>query len=469
MFTWLTNLFSLKPKSQGIDKVFSDWDLISYENLLEYFEVEATAKESGENNSPATAAQTPDNFHNKLTTRFKKIVSHRTGDINLHLDSLENNAERANQKLNFLDGIKSKFKNKLDEDLERYEPIITEANARVRGLKEEVNLFKSKNKLTREADYPDSLWWYYLTLLVLVVIESGINASFFASGSNSGLAGGLFLAVMISGINVVFGYLVGKYWAKLSYSLDQTHKAVGLIGFAIWGFAMACFNLVVGHVRTMLEQGDIDGMNSGFQAFKSSPFGLTDFESWILVFVGSLFALIALVDGLKSDDKYPGYGDIVRKLKEALDGLHVEVDALKANANEYYDNYLARGDDAIKDLGQDATRLRANHDFVKVRINNEYPQYCNYYQTVFADLIGSYRNSNLESRDTEAPSYFNEKPILEWDRDNRDEQLNNLSIKIDTIAADLKIKTDQWSNERQELSTIKIEFLNELRKNDSIS
>ena len=48
----------------------------------------------------------------------------------------------------------------------------------------------------------------------------------------------------------------------------------------------------------------------------------------------------------------------------------------------------------------------------KERINNEYPKYCNYYQTVFADLIGSYRNSNLEYRDTEAPTYFNEKPIF---------------------------------------------------------
>ena len=106
---------------------------------------------------------------------------------------------------------------------------------------------------------------------------------------------------------------------------------------------------------------------------------------------------------------------------------------------------------------------------MKERINNEYPKYCNYYQTVFVDLIGSYRNSNLEYRETEAPTYFNEKPILEWDRDNRDEQLESLSIKIDKIGVDLKIKTEQWSRERQELESIKIEFLNELRKNDSIS
>ena len=139
------------------------------------------------------------------------------------------------------------------------------------------------------------------------------------------------------------------------------------------------------------------------------------------------------------------------------------------NANEYYDTYLYRGDTAIKDLGQDATTLRATHNFVKERINSEYPKYCNYYQTVFADLIGSYRNTNLETREDEAPDYFNEDPVLEWDRDNRDEQLLGLNTKIDKISTDLQVKTEQWSRERQELENIKIEFLNDLRKYDSIS
>ena len=181
MFTWLKNLFTLKPKLEGVDKVFSDWKLISYEDLLEHFEVKEIAKERGENNSPATAAKTPDDFHNKLTTRFKKIVSDRTSDITRHLDSLENNATRAKEKLDFLDGIKTKFKNKLDDDLESYEPIITDANSIVRSRKEELNEFKSLNKLTRDADYPDALMWHYFILIFLVVIESLVNASFFAA------------------------------------------------------------------------------------------------------------------------------------------------------------------------------------------------------------------------------------------------------------------------------------------------
>ena len=65
---------------------------------------------------------------------------------------------------------------------------------------------------------------------------------------------------------------------------------------------------------------ECSAMNTGFRLL-NSPFGLTDFSSWMLVLIGSLFALIALFDGLKSDDKYPGYGAVVRKLKDALDEL----------------------------------------------------------------------------------------------------------------------------------------------------
>ena len=37
--------------------------------------------------------------------------------------------------------------------------------------------------------------------------------------------------------------------------------------------------------------------------------------SWILVFIGIIFSIVALYDGLKVDDKQFGYGEITRKLR----------------------------------------------------------------------------------------------------------------------------------------------------------
>ena len=94
-----------------------------------------------------------------------------------------------------------------------------------------------------------------------------------------------------------------------------------------------------------------------------------------MVILGCLFAIIALFDGLKIDDPYPWYGSLVRKLTDAQDELHQEVDNLKNNANTLYDYYLTKGDSAIKQLGQDARELREGHDFLKERVINEYPKY----------------------------------------------------------------------------------------------
>ena len=46
------------------------------------------------------------------------------------------------------------------------------------------------------------------------------------------------------------------------------------------------------------EQGFTDeAFNVGFENFLASPFGLTDFYSWVLVIVGLFFAVVALFDG----------------------------------------------------------------------------------------------------------------------------------------------------------------------------
>ena len=106
--------------------------------------------------------------------------------------------------------------------------------------------------------------------------------------------------------------MVGAFWGKLAWSVHQPFKAIGILGFMFWGVFTAIFNLCVGHIRSIYEEGNI-GLDSnpwteGFVSFIDNPIGLVDFMSWVLVFIGILFAIIALFDGIRVDDKYPGYG-----------------------------------------------------------------------------------------------------------------------------------------------------------------
>lgn len=473
MFSFFKNIFTPKSLDTTTDRLFADWDLISYEELLEHFDVENQAVERGKQNAPAKEAVTYDDFHNSLTIRYQKLIATRVKEISNRFEALESRADKSLEDIQFLNDAKSQFSNQLDERLESYLPLITDANSKVRSLKEEVNDFKEKNKLSRDASYPDSKLMSYFILLALLMIESFINGTLFASGSSQGIFGGWSIAVLISAVNVIFGFMVGAFWGKLSWSISKPLKFIGIFGFMVWGTITSVFNLCVGHVRSIFEEGnlmlDSNPWVEGFESFIANPLGLDDFTSWILVFVGILFAIIALFDGIKIDDQYPGYGSIVRKLKNAQTNLYEEVDDLKESADELYDHFLNKGDLAIRKLGQDAIELREGHDFIKERVKKEYPKYCSYYSENFKRLIGSYRNYNLESRSDEAPKYFNEDIDFDWDTDNRDSQLKSLSSKIDDIGDKLKQQTNLWTKKRKDFEDIKTKFLTKIRSYDSIS
>jgi hypothetical protein len=283
------------------------------------------------------------------------------------------------------------------------------------------------------------------------------------------MLGGAFIAFVISLVNVYLGYLIGRYVVKLAWSNQIVLKVLGALGFMFWVVFTVGFNLTVGHVRARYESGDLDAMNTGFQDYLLNPIGLVDFQSWLLVVLGVVFATLALGDGWKSDDKYPGYGALARKLAEAQQLRQAELEGLIEDGNELHEYYLNKGDTAVKDLTQEAGVMRSSHDFARNRIVKEYPEYCDYYESVFPKLIGSYRNYNIEARSDPEPDYFNEALDFTWHRDDRTQQLADLEKNINQISARLKDQLEEWAKERQELEKLKSEFIEEMRSYDSLS
>ena len=245
MFSFFKNIFTPKSLDTTTDRLFADWDLISYEELLEHFDVENQAVERGKQNAPAKEAVTYDDFHNSLTIRYQKLIATRVKEISNRFEALESRADKSLEDIQFLNDAKSQFSNQLDERLESYLPLITDANSKVRSLKEEVNDFKEKNKLSRDASYPDSKLMSYFILLALLMIESFINGTLFASGSSQGIFGGWSIAVLISAVNVIFGFMVGAFWGKLSWSISKPLKFIGIFGFMVWCTSTSVFNLCV--------------------------------------------------------------------------------------------------------------------------------------------------------------------------------------------------------------------------------
>ena len=75
----------------------------------------------------------------------------------------------------------------------------------------------------------------------------------------------------------------------------------------------------------------------------------------------------------------------------------------------------------------------------------------------------------MDARFDEPPEYFSTEPSFDWDTNNRDEQLDKLSNKIDEIRDKAMQEAERWAATRQELESIKKEFLEKTRQYDSIS
>ena len=65
-----------------------------------------------------------------------------------------------------------------------------------------------------------------------------------------------------------------------------------------------------------------------------NPIGLDDLMAWVLFLVTMGFGIAAMVDGLFIDDLYPGYGDISRRAKAAVDEFEEEFEEVCAELED---------------------------------------------------------------------------------------------------------------------------------------
>ena len=231
-----------------------------------------------------------------------------------------------------------------------YESSLRPAGESVRQLSSELAAFKAEHKLTRSAAYPTKAGSYLRIafLLFLIVIEGILNASFFAKGSDSGLLGGILYAMMFSAINVLIAYSLGRWPARYFYHHGKK-KIIGLLGGLSALVLMIIIGLGVAHYRDALSI-DMDSPELWVvQVLLSSPFAIKDLFSWLLFFISIIFAILAFFDGLKSDDKYPGYGSIARKVQQAIDEYEQELQDLRSELDALRSEKLEILDTAMKD------------------------------------------------------------------------------------------------------------------------
>jgi len=341
MWSWLKRRFK---STQKASTPRTEFDLLSVSSISAKFNLLSEAKRHAEMGLPA--------FHSKTLTQAElEVVRHITHTR----EQIERQAAIDIDKLDAR--IAEAYATQLDlqnshitRDFEREALVVfneqcswlEKLSKKSKRKTEELFSFRQKNELERDAVYPEgaAIFARYAVLLLLIVIEGVLNASFFAEGLTTGLIGGFGYAATLDSLNVVVMFLIGKSDLRWIFHRKLNIQLFGYVVLITAIVYTGFVALAIAHLRSAIVNLAPEPTKFAWESLIANPLGLGDMMSWILFLITIGFGLAALVDGLFMDDLYPGYGDLSRREKLATEEFEEEFEEVRINLEELKEKNL---------------------------------------------------------------------------------------------------------------------------------
>jgi hypothetical protein len=270
----------------------------------------------------------------------------------------------------------------------------------------EYDAFRQRNRISRDARQPTNRTLNGVIMAFLIVVEGVFNATFFASGSDLGLLGGVVLAGAFSAVNVGTAALNG--WFPLRWA-HHRNLGIKLVGFAAFPSLLAgtlALNAFVAHYRDLAATtSDIQPLQAAYSGLLHDPFGLQSIESWFLLALGLLCAGYAIAKGFALDDPYPGYGAHDRRRRVAAEAYEeARLDMLE-QAGEVRDKFTDALREKIESL-RGASSQRQHLLASRARNLAEFQAHEAHLALAAQQLLSIYRKANEAARTVPPPAHF---------------------------------------------------------------
>ncbi|MFM2084321.1 MAG: hypothetical protein RLY95_1139 [Pseudomonadota bacterium] len=412
----------------------------------------------GQQNKPATDAQAPDINEIQVTSLANKFVAtEEAGLTEVYVEVEKKIAEHLQQvevlnadcisKLNndLLEGV---FRSSLAD--EEHSLVIT--CAKEMETRAALNGFKIRNLINEPAHYPEDLIFHFALLLAFVALETAVNA-FFYQGS-AGLIGGAVVALSVSVVNMGVAAFLG-YMHRHKNLPEIKEKVIGYVSLGAFIVLALVLNLIFSTFRvqhellqTQLVQDNIAEPTTAMlvAAFKTAvvdafevflfKFPSIDIMSFVLFFVGTLCSLLAFWKGYTSSDKHPGYAQMDRVHKAALDA-YANVKDKAFNLAKLRANSEVNG---VENLRNSIIAAHRNCAAIKAQVQLAHASFSGALTTIQRELkvvIDTYRGANSAVRATAPPQYFKTTPALRPDNDGIS-RFNALCIEIEDLSSKAK-------------------------------
>lgn len=396
-----------KPRTNLVASIL-EFPALDTDGMIKKMKLKELGRERGERNLPSSDSEVFDaieqsiinEIENEAKTQFSSYLDHqktyaeRAGDVNIQT---------------LIVGVKAIAADAIT-DLERKTQIGTsDLYSRKRDLIEserDLRQFRERHALERPArDYGEKTFKIGVLIFILA-LEASLNGAFLSKGSEAGLIGGVFQALIIASINVFVGVVAG--WRLFPWTLyrDIAVRILASAGIAVYLIFNFGFNLAIAHYRNAISADPFDASSLAYRSFLSSPMGIDDMQSWALFMIGFTFSLIAAYDGFRMDDPYPGYGQRMRQNLEAHDEYTAEKDALLAQLHQIKKSAEEKMDDLVRTI----QNRQGEYNFILKKsgaLKQSMLQHYIHLESAANTLLSYYRDENRAHRTSPVPARFN--------------------------------------------------------------
>ena len=378
----------------------------------------ALGSERGAEGRPSSDAQTMDDVEHKVVER---IESHKQDANVIYLEQLHIYDERMNA-LSFEERFAT-IQQAAPEAVGDFRAEATVGRDELFILRRRLNefeiereLFRKHHRIERPARLasPGKIILKAGILAILFIIEVVINGSFLAKANLGGLLGGAVQAVTFAALNILASFFWGLVLIRLVNRRNYLLKLVGVVSFLAYLAFAITLNLTLSHLREIPPAVSLSD-NVGQEVLHrllTSPYALTDINSWLLFALGFVFSLIAMADGLMFFDPYMGYAGLERRWTDATR----QFADTRSELIERLRDIREDATEAMNGAARDLSVRRSEYDLLlqgRARLAQRFGQHQNQIEQTGRALLEVYREANRKARATPAPGHFSRPYSME--------------------------------------------------------
>lgn len=397
----------------GIEPSTSIFPRIASDSIQKQLGVRQEAERRGKNNLPPSDQEGMDQIEAKIVGAVRTV--RREG-----IDTYNREMRAYASRMSGLDieGSTSATVRTLDAAITELRERVTVAlnylyveRNNLEELKREVGSFRAKHKLERVGCDRNRVLAGGV-LFFVIAAETIMNAVFFMQASELGYAGGAVMAFAVSFINIAFCFLLGRF---STYAIHRSAflKLGGFLIVLLFLCYAAALNLYVGHFREAAGLYEwTEATQMAGTLFAERLYRLGSFESWVLAGLGVIASIVGFIDGVKWDDPYPGFGDLWRRWREAMEEYAGQVEDHVVELRERRDRALDEINKFQQQLGAQVQNYIQSTQF-RGAVQAGLPSFLDETEEAARALLSTYREVNQQARTTDAPMHFDDHFVFE--------------------------------------------------------